>query len=70
MMGGGVGGWLGSWLTVQKIRCQLGLMVQDSTMTFENLSFYFPKSTCSLLTLKPTGAIFTDRSGEIQSGNI
>ena len=44
--------------------------MQDSAMTFENLSFCCPKSTCSFLTLKPTEAIFTDISEEIQSGNI
>ena len=53
-----------------KTPCQIGLMVQDSAMTFENLPFCCPKSACSLLTFKPTGAIFTDRSEEIRSGNI
>ena len=33
---------------VQKTSCQIGLMVQDSAMTFENLPFCCPKSTCSL----------------------
>ena len=49
---------------------EIRLMVQDSALTFQNLPFCCPKSTCSLLTFKPTGAIFTDRSEERQSGNI
>ena len=44
--------------------------MQDSTFTFENLPFYCPNSTSALLTFKPTLAIFTERSEEVQYGTL
>ena len=40
--------------------------MQDSAVTFENLPFCCPNSTSALLTFKPTRAIFTERSEEVQ----
>ena len=45
-------------------------MVQDSAIIFENLPFYCPNSTSALLTFKPTRAIFTERSEEVQYGTL
>ena len=42
----------------------------DSTITFENLPFYCPNSTSAFLTFKPTWAIFTEISEEVQYGTL
>ena len=44
--------------------------MQDSTITFENLPFYCPNSTSAFLTFKPTWAIFTEISEEVQYGTL